>query len=126
MTLKEEIKFEKERIEAAVAPKIRAIARKHGLNDEGVIEGVINFVVVAVLIVFIPGILYVVSSGAFVIPDLGVTGAGTGVRANGTYYLAQSNLSTNIANGAQTIGVIPTVLAIVLIISVLMLLAVRR
>ena len=101
-------------IEREVAPKIRAFASKHGLNDEGVIEGVIQFIVVAVLIVFVPGILYVVSTGAIQVP------------ANTTYWAASDNTSINVANGVQTIAVIPTILAIVLIIGVLMLLAMRR
>ena len=101
-------------IEREVAPKIREFARKHCLNDEGVIEGVIQFIVVAVLIVFVPGILYVVSSGAISVPR------------NTTYWAASDNTSINVANGVQTIAVIPTILAIVLIIGVLMLLAMRR
>ncbi|MDD2246337.1 MAG: hypothetical protein PHC39_04565 [Proteiniphilum sp.] len=103
-----------EEIREEVAPKIRALAQKHGMNDSGIVEGVIQFIVIAVLIVFVPGILYVVSTGAISIPT------------TSTYYLAQQNVTTNVSNGVQTVGVIPTIFAIVLIIGVLMLLAMRR
>lgn len=114
MSLTEKLNEKKAEIEATVAPKIRDAARRHGLNDEGIVEGVIQFIVIAVLIVFVPGILYVVSTGTITIPT------------TSAYYLAQQNISTNVSNGVQTIGVIPTVFAIVLIIGVLMLLAMRR
>jgi hypothetical protein len=110
----EEIKAKKEEIEAIVAPKVRAAAKKHGLNDQGIVEGVIQFIVIAVLIVFVPGILYVVSTGAIAVPE------------NTTFYNASVATSTNVANGVTTVGVIPTIFAIVLIIGVLMLLAMRR
>jgi len=112
--LKTEMEMQKNEIEMTVAPKIRATAKKHGLNDEGIVEGVIQFIVIAVLIVFVPGILYVVSTGTIAIPT------------TSQYYLAQQNVTTNVANGTQTIAVIPTIFAIVLIIGVLMLLAMRR
>jgi len=112
--MKDELLAKKLEIENEIAPKIRACAKKYGLNDAGVIEGVIQFIVVAVLIVFVPGILYVVSTGAIQVPR------------NTTYYYAADNVTTNVSNGVQTIAVIPTILAIVLIIGVLMLLALRR
>jgi preprotein translocase subunit SecY len=112
--LKAKIAAKHEEAYSEVAPKIKAIAQKHGLDDAGIVEGVIQFVVIAVLVVFIPGILYVVSSGTVTIP------------ANTTYSLIQSNVSTNVGNGVSTVGVIPTIFAIVLIIGVLMLLAMRR
>jgi hypothetical protein len=114
MSLTEKISEKKMEIEASVAPKIREAAKRHGLNDNAIVEGVIQFIVIAVLIVFVPGILYVVSTGAISIPT------------TSTYYLAQQNVSINVSNGVQTIGVIPTIFAIVLIIGVLMLLAMRR
>ena len=112
--MKEELLAKKLEIENEVAPKIRECAKKYGLNDAGIIEGVIQFIVVAVLIVFVPGILYVVSTGAIQVP------------ANTTYWAAQDNTTTNVSNGVQAIAVVPTILAIVLIIGVLMLLALRR
>jgi hypothetical protein len=112
--MKDEILARKAEIENEVAPKIRAAAKKWGLNDSGVVEGVIQFIVVAVLIVFVPGILYVVSTGAITIPT------------SSKYWAAQDNTTINTVNGVQTIAVIPTILAIVLIIGVLMLLAMRR
>jgi hypothetical protein len=114
MSLKEEILNKKDEIEAVVAPKVRAAARKHGLNDDGIVEGVIQFIVIAVLIVFVPGILYVVSTGAISVP------------ATSIFYNASTATQTNVANGVTTVGVIPTIFAIVLIIGVLMLLAMRR
>ena len=112
--LKTEMEIQKAEIEAQVAPKVRAAARKAGLNDEGIVEGVIQFIVIAVLIVFVPGILYVVSTGAITVP----TTSG--------FYNASVSTNTNVANGVSTVGVIPTIFAIVLIIGVLMLLAMRR
>jgi len=78
------------------------------------VEGVIQFIVIAVLIVFVPGILYVVSTGAISVP------------ASSIFYNASVSTNTNVANGVSTVGVIPTIFAIVLIIGVLMLLAMRR
>lgn len=101
-------------IENDVAPKIRSLAQKHGLGDSGIVEGVIQFIVIAVLIVFVPGILYVVSTGAITVPSTSI------------FYNASTSTNTNVANGVSTIGVIPTIFAIVLIIGVLMLLAMRR
>jgi hypothetical protein len=112
--LKREINFRKDEIEKNVAPKVRALAQKHGLNDNAIVEGVIQFIVIAVLIVFIPGILYVVNAGTITVP------------ANTTYYNASVTTNQNVANGVSTVGVIPTIFAIVLIIGVLMLLAMRR
>jgi hypothetical protein len=114
-TLKSDISAKKLEIENTVAPKIRALAAKHGLNnDSGIVEGVIQFIVIAVLIVFVPGILYVVSTGAITVPETSI------------FYNASITTNTNVANGVSTIGVIPTIFAIVLIIGVLMLLAMRR
>ena len=101
-------------VENEVAPKVRSLAQKHGLGDSGIVEGVIQFIVIAVLIVFVPGILYVVSTGAITVPS------GT------IFYNASQSTQTNVANGVATVGVIPTIFAIVLIIGVLMLLAMRR
>jgi len=112
--LKTEMESKMTSIEAEIAPKVRAAAKKHGLNDEGIVEGVIQFIVIAVLIVFVPGILYVVSTGAITVP----TGS--------IFYNASVSTNTNVANGVSTVGVIPTIFAIVLIIGVLMLLAMRR
>lgn len=112
--MKDELLAKKAEIENEVAPKIRAYAKRHGLNDNAIVEGVIQFIVIAVLIVFVPGILYIVSTGTIQVP------------ANTTYWAAQDNTSINVANGVQTVAVIPTILAIVLIIGVLMLLAMRR
>jgi hypothetical protein len=113
-TLKSDISAKKLEIENTVAPKVRALAAKHGLNDQGIVEGVIQFIVIAVLIVFVPGILYVVSTGAITVPSTSI------------FYNASVTTNTNVANGVSTIGVIPTIFAIVLIIGVLMLLAMRR
>lgn len=112
--LKTEMEVQKATIEAEIAPKVRAAARKAGLNDEGIVEGVIQFIVIAVLIVFVPGILYVVSTGAITVPTTSM------------FYNASVTTNTNVANGVSTVGVIPTIFAIVLIIGVLMLLAMRR
>ena len=114
MTLKQDLEAKKMEIEREVAPAVRASAKKWGMDDSGIVEGVIQFIVVAVLIVFVPGILYVVSSGTITVPT------------TSRYYLAADNTTTNVANGVQTIAVIPTILAIVLIRGVLMLLAMRR
>jgi hypothetical protein len=114
MSLKDTLEAKKVEIEAQVAPKVRAAAKRAGLNEDGIVEGVIQFIVIAVLVVFIPGILYVVSTGAITIPS------------TSSYYLVNSNVSTNVGNGVTTVGVIPTIFAIVLIIGVLMLLAMRR
>ena len=113
-TLKVKIAAEKHSIENRVAPKVRALAAKHGLNDSGIVEGIIQFIVIAVLIVFVPGILYVVSTGAITVPSSSI------------FYNASVTTNTNVANGVTTVGVIPTIFAIVLIIGVLMLLAMRR
>jgi hypothetical protein len=113
-TLKSDISAKKLEIENTVAPKVRALAAKHGLNDQGIVEGVIQFIVIAVLIVFVPGILYVVSTGAITVPSTSL------------FYNASVTTNTNVANGVSTVGVIPTIFAIVLIIGVLMLLAMRR
>ena len=113
-TLKSDISAKKLEIENTVAPKVRALAAKHGLNDQGIVEGVIQFIVIAVLIVFVPGILYVVSTGAITVPSTSL------------FYNASVTTNTNVANGVATVGVIPTIFAIVLIIGVLMLLAMRR
>lgn len=112
--LKTEVMLKHDEIKADIAPKIRAMAKKHGLNDEGIVEGVIQFIVIAVLIVFVPGILYVVSTGAITVPTTSM------------FYNASQSTNQNVANGVTTIGVIPTIFAIVLIIGVLMLLAMRR
>ena len=112
--LKQEVMQKKAEIEADIAPKIRSLAQKHGLNDSGIVEGVIQFIVIAVLIVFVPGILYVVSTGAITVPTTSI------------FYNASVSTNTNVSNGVSTIGVIPTIFAIVLIIGVLMLLAMRR
>ena len=112
--LKTEVLNQKAMIEAEIAPKIRAIAKKHGMNDDAIVEGVIQFIVIAVLIVFVPGILYVVSTGAIAVPSTSI------------FYNASVSTNTNVANGVSTVGVIPTIFAIVLIIGVLMLLAMRR
>ena len=112
--LKAEMTAKKNEIEAQVAPKIRAAAKRHGLDDSGIVEGVIQFIVIAVLIVFVPGILYVVSTGAISVPSTSI------------FYNASVSTNTNVANGVSTVGVIPTIFAIVLIIGVLMLLAMRR
>lgn len=109
-----ELENKKTEIEATVRPKVEALAKKHGLNDQGIVEGVIQFIVIAVLIVFVPGILYVVSTGAISVP------------ATSIFYNASVSTNTNVANGVSTVGVIPTIFAIVLIIGVLMLLAMRR
>ena len=113
-SLKAEIATKKQSIENDVAPKVRALAAKHGLGDSGIVEGVIQFIVIAVLIVFVPGILYVVSTGAITVPSTSI------------FYNASVTTNTNVANGVSTVGVIPTIFAIVLIIGVLMLLAMRR
>lgn len=110
----EDLKAKKLELEAEIAPKVRELAKKHGINDQGIVEGVIQFIVIAVLIVFVPGILYVVSTGAIAVP------------VNTTFYNASVATNTNVANGVATVGVIPTIFAIVLIIGVLMLLAMRR
>jgi hypothetical protein len=112
--LKTEVMQKHDEIKADIAPKIRAMAKKHGLNDEGIVEGVIQFIVIAVLIVFVPGILYVVSTGAITVPSTSM------------FYNASVSTNQNVANGVTTVGVIPTIFAIVLIIGVLMLLAMRR
>jgi hypothetical protein len=112
--LKTEVMQKHDEIKADIAPKIRALAQKHGLNDEGIVEGVIQFIVIAVLIVFVPGILYVVSTGAITVPSTSM------------FYNASVSTNQNVANGVTTVGVIPTIFAIVLIIGVLMLLAMRR
>jgi hypothetical protein len=112
--LKTEVMQKHDEIKADIAPKIRAMAKKHGLNDEGIVEGVIQFIVIAVLIVFVPGILYVVSTGAITVPTTSM------------FYNASTSTNQNVANGVTTVGVIPTIFAIVLIIGVLMLLAMRR
>ena len=114
MSFKKQLEVKKAEIESEVAPKVRELARKHGLNNDAVVEGVIQFVVISVLIVFVPGILYVVSTGAMQVPSTSL------------YYPAQNNATINVVNGVSTISVIPTVFAIVLIIGVLMLLAMRR
>lgn len=106
--LKQEVMQKKAEIEAEIAPKIRSLAKKHGLNDEGIVEGVIQFIVIAVLIVFVPGILYVVSTGAITVPTTSI------------FYNASVSTNTNVSNGVSTIGVIPTIFAIVLIIGVLL------
>ena len=113
-SLKQEISSKKMEIEWRVAPVVCGLAAKHGLNDSGIVEGVIQFIVIAVLIVFVPGILYVVSTGAISVP------------ATSIFYNASVSTNTNVANGVSTVGVIPTIFAIVLIIGVLMLLAMRR
>ena len=113
-SIKSELEAKYSEVNDLVAPKVRAAAKKHGLDDSGIVEGVLQFIVIAVLIVFVPGILYVCSTGTIPVP------------ANTSYYLASQNVSTNVANGTQTIAVIPTIFAIVLIIGVLMLLAMRR
>lgn len=112
--LKQAIMAKRTEIENDVAPKIRSIAQKHGLGDSGIVEGVIQFIVIAVLIVFVPGILYVVSTGAITVPSGSI------------FYNASQATQENVANGVSTVGVIPTIFAIVLIIGVLMLLAMRR
>ncbi|MDD2246338.1 MAG: hypothetical protein PHC39_04570 [Proteiniphilum sp.] len=112
--LKTEMGIKTAEIHNDIAPKIRELAAKHGLDDSGVVEGIIQFIVLAVLIVFVPGILYVCSTGAISIP------------LNTTYSNASISTQQNVSNGVQTIGVIPTIFAIVLIIGVLMLLAMRR
>ena len=109
-----ELESKKVEIEAEIRPKVEALAKKHGINDSGIVEGVIQFIVIAVLIVFVPGILYVVSTGAISVP------------ATSIFYNASVSTNTNVANGVSTVGVIPTIFAIVLIIGVLMLLAMRR
>lgn len=114
MSLKETLETKKMEIEQDVAPAVRAAAKKWGMDDSGIVEGVIQFIVVAVLIVFVPGILYIVSTGTITVPT------------TSTFWAASDNTSINVANGVQTIAVIPTILAIVLIIGVLMLLAMRR
>jgi len=114
MFLKEELQSKMESIRSGVEPTVRRMAKNAGVNDDAIVEGVIQFVVIAVLIVFVPGILYVVSNSAIDIP------------VNTTFYNASITTNTNVANGVSTIGVIPTIFAIVLIIGVLMLLAMRR
>ena len=114
MSVTERLTAEARNIEERIAPKIRAAAKKARINDEGIVEGVIQFIVLAVLIVFVPGILYVVSTGAITVP------------LNTTFSNASISTTANVANGVTTIGVIPTIFAIVLIIGVLMLLAMRR
>ena len=114
MSFTERLTTEAKNIEERIAPKIRAAAKKARINDEGIVEGVIQFIVLAVLIVFVPGILYVVSTGAITVP------------VNTTFSNASVSTNANVANGVTTIGVIPTIFAIVLIIGVLMLLAMRR
>ena len=109
-----DLETKKLELEAQIAPKVRELAKKHGLGDEGIVEGIIQFIVLAVLIVFVPGILYVVSTGAIEVP------------VNTTFHNASVATQTNVANGVSTVGVIPTIFAIVLIIGVLMLLAMRR
>lgn len=112
MDLINQIKAKKLELESQIAP----VVYKHldGHLDSGIVDGVIQFIVIAVLIVFVPGILYVVSTGSIVVP------------VNTTFYNASVATETSVANGVSTIGVIPTIFAIVLIISVLMLLAMRR
>ena len=114
MFLKEELQSKMESIRSGVEPTVRRMAKNAGVNDDAIVEGVIQFIVIAVLIVFVPGILYVVSTGAIEVP------VGT------IFYNASQSTNTNVANGVSTIGVIPTIFAIVLIIGVLMLLAMRR
>lgn len=114
MSLKQELSMKKAELEAQIAPRVKAIAEKYGINDDGIVEGVIQFIVIAVLIVFVPGILYVVSTGAITVPSTSI------------FYNASTATQTNVANGVTTVGVIPTIFAIVLIIGVLMLLAMRR
>jgi len=114
MSLKDDLNRKMESLKEQIAPKVRAAAKKAGLNDEGIVEGVIQFIVIAVLIVFVPGILYIVSTGAINVP------------VNTTFYCASITTNENVANGVTTVGVIPTIFAIVLIIGVLMLLAMRR
>jgi hypothetical protein len=109
-----ELNEKKVELESEIRPKVEALAKKHGINDQGIVEGVIQFIVIAVLIVFVPGILYVVSTGAISVP------------ASSIFYNASVSTNTNVANGVSTVGVIPTIFAIVLIIGVLMLLAMRR
>lgn len=109
-----ELESKKLELEATIRPKVEALAKKHGINDAGIVEGVIQFIVIAVLIVFVPGILYVVSTGAITVPTTSL------------FYNASVTTNQNVANGVSTVGVIPTIFAIVLIIGVLMLLAMRR
>lgn len=114
MSLKQELESKKMELETQIAPVVREAANRHGMNDSAIVEGVIQFIVIAVLIVFVPGILYVVSTGAITVP------------ADSIFYNASVSTNQNVANGTTTIGVIPTIFAIVLIIGVLMLLAMRR
>jgi len=112
--LKQEITAKKLEIENTYGAKLRTLAKKHGLNDNAIVDGIIQFIVIAVLIVFVPGILYVVSTGAITVPSTSI------------FYNASVTTNNNVANGVTTVGVIPTIFAIVLIIGVLMLLAMRR
>lgn len=112
--LKQEITAKKLEIENTYGAKLRTLAQKHGLNDNAIVDGIIQFIVIAVLIVFVPGILYVVSTGAITVPSTSI------------FYNASVTTNNNVANGVTTVGVIPTIFAIVLIIGVLMLLAMRR
>jgi hypothetical protein len=114
MSLKQELESKKMELENQIAPVVREAAKRHGMNDSAIVEGVIQFIVIAVLIVFVPGILYVVSTGAITVPTESI------------FYNASVSTNQNVANGTTTIGVIPTIFAIVLIIGVLMLLAMRR
>ncbi len=114
MSLKQELESKKLEIESRVAPVVREAAKRHGMDDSAIVEGVIQFIVISVLIVFVPGILYVVSTGAIAVPTTSI------------FYNASTSTNTNVANGVTTVGVIPTIFAIVLIIGVLMLLAMRR
>lgn len=114
-SLKRELANKRQEIEGWVRPTVEAGFKKHGIgNDNGIVEGVIQFIVIAVLIVFVPGILYVVSTGTITVPTSSI------------FYNASTSTQTNVANGVSTVGVIPTIFAIVLIIGVLMLLAMRR
>jgi len=112
--LKQEITAKKLEIENTYGAKLRTLAKKHGLNDNAIVDGIIQFIVIAVLIVFVPGILYVVSTGAITVPSTSI------------FYNSSVTTNNNVANGVTTVGVIPTIFAIVLIIGVLMLLAMRR
>ena len=83
-------------------------------NDSGILDGIMQWVVIAVVVTILPTLLYQVSVSQGAIPSASL------------WNTTQSNVNSTVGGSFGTLTIVLVVLAIVIIVSVLLLLAGRR
>ena len=98
---------------AETEAEVRSTLKKY-VNDEGILDGVIQWLIIVIVLALLPGILYLVTSSTITIPSASV------------WNTTQSSTNSTISSSFGTLLIVPVVFAIVLIVSVLLLLGMNR